>query len=245
MFNDDCDRNWYKLMTKISQIGERHKIEVPKLCIENDLVFIECENIGSDIGQEFWKLWREFPEMRIKLRVEGKDYLYSPEENKPLIMINEQQQQLQQSQWVSENPTIAHLLQNQGTYSVHSLDRDRGFTCLNISPFRGLSDALFSPNLNDFVGKPADFTTRRLIELAKEENKSSPEVIGGAKDKAIRDALASSEGWASVDYEFLWRGDLWEMRYTATKLSSNEILLFGENVKSRQREYWLDMAARR
>lgn len=151
---------------------------------------------------------------------------------------------LSASAWVQQNSGLASILSKKGTFSIHSSDRDRGYEGLALFPFLGLTEHLFHPDPNIIVGKPANFVTKQLQEYAVFQNKGAPDAIGAAKQAAIESLIESSGVTAHADYTHEWQGDVWEMRYTATRLPSGEVLLFCENLKSRQRDYWRDLSLR-
>lgn len=191
----------------------------------------------EDLAQVAWRNQQLIPSIEVKIYLKNVIYPLSGKYHQSQFMHNNVDYTnsiLQESRYFSQNKEILMVLHQ--TSSIAVFANDDSYRCKAILPFRN-NEKHLSRSVSELINKPA-IAANRTYEageggyLSRYENN-----VGSIKLRAIKKALNSSDGYASIPYEDFWQGAYWEMLATAI-VKEDEIVVSTMNANGEQRHYW-------
>lgn len=161
----------------------------------------------------------------LKILVGEKQYAFIPPQA-PMNIIRDNLT-LDNSRWARMNSAVLDLMADDGTISIHSNDRDSGYSILTICPYRAINAVLCLPK-EQLVGK--------AVLDAWDKSRAETEVIAVTKQRVIKEAIATGQKTTHT-YEMMWNGILWQKAISGVVVG-DEVICITRNLQDYQRKFW-------
>jgi hypothetical protein len=212
---------------------QHEKSPVKKVTVSGQQIRVSCRNVI--VADAIFQLYPSLQDtgFGLTIEVEGGAVQAFPPCYTPMASTTIMTNILKgtQSEWLKTSNNILLLedfLDQRGSVSFHSTDRDTGYRCLDVYPFLGL-DMVLNRDREELINKPIDASG----------------FIGSKKKEAVEQAIAS-RGRVQLGYDYQW-GETsrtiqnWEMGLTAI-YQGREVIVISSNLKDSQKKFWQEIA---